>query len=72
MEGITSRTVFACPLSDYHYFHALKQHLRDSHFDYQAQLESEMTQFFKSQPSSFWEKGICEKVVDVNDDHFVD
>ena len=44
--------------SDYHLFRALKQNLRDKEFNYQAQLESEVTRFFDSQPATFWKKSI--------------
>ncbi|VDO70584.1 unnamed protein product [Heligmosomoides polygyrus] len=59
-----------------HTFRALKQNLREERFDNQVQMDCELRQYFESQPSSFWKKGILdlpigwEKVVDVNGHNF--
>lgn len=44
--------------SDYYLFRDLKKYLRDKKFDDQAQLEKEVTDFFNSQSSEYWARGI--------------
>ena len=64
--------------SDYHLFRSLGNHLVKKQFDDQAQLKSDLENFFSSLSSKFFEDGILdlpnrwEYVIDNNDIYIVD
>ncbi|CAH2084977.1 unnamed protein product [Euphydryas editha] len=64
--------------TDYHFFRALKQHLRGKQFKDFSDVEAELNKFFKPQPSEFWAKDIqtlpnrWQEVLDTNDDYIID
>ena len=46
--------------SDYHLFHSLRNHLVKEQFDDQAQLKSDLENFFSSLSRKFFEDGILD------------
>ena len=77
--GSTSPTLFTrSGTSDYHLFRSLRNHLVKKQFDDQAQLKSDVENFFSSLSRKFFEDGILdlpnrwEYVIDNNGIYVVD
>lgn len=64
--------------SDYHLFRSLSNHLRDTHFENEAQVKTFIDHFFKSQPTEFYSNGIhslatrWQQVVDNDGSYIID